>query len=60
MVLIILNNMQIYVNWYKINQFPFYWRLKGGDSFKGNIHYFHIGKLSIVISTIKKQDLYNV
>ena len=37
---------------------PFYWMMRGGDTYYGNIYYFTFLGIRLVINTTKKKDLW--
>jgi hypothetical protein len=39
---------------------PLYWKMRGGDTYKGNVYYFTLLGLRIVIQTTRKKDLWTV
>jgi len=45
---------------YKPTCCPLYWKMRGGDGYYGNMHYFTFLGIRIVISTILKKDLWTV
>ena len=44
----------------KTTKCKFYWKMKGGDSYHGNIHFFTLLGFRMTIWTIKKKDLWIV
>ena len=51
--------LMLYPNQVK-SKCPFYWMLRGGKSYDGNIHYFTFLGIRITIDTTKKKDLWTV
>ncbi len=40
------------------DQCPFYWKMLGGDTYTGNIHFFTLFGFRLTINTVKKKDLW--
>ena len=39
-------------------QCPFYWKMKGGESYHGNMYYFTLLGFRLVVDTVRKKDLW--
>lgn len=37
---------------------PFYWKMRGGDTYYGNVHYFTLFGIRIIINTVRKKELF--
>lgn len=37
---------------------PFYWKMRGGDSYHGNLYFFTLFGIRLVIDTVKKKELW--
>jgi len=40
------------------DQCPLYWKMKGGDTYHGNLYYFTFAGIRLVIQTTRKKSLW--
>lgn len=52
------NLLQTFMGEEVVDKCPFYWKMRGGATYYGNIHYFTLFGIRITINTIKKKDLW--
>jgi len=41
-----------------VDRCPFHWKMEGGDTYNGCIHYFTLFRVRLVIQTTRKQELF--
>jgi hypothetical protein len=53
-----VSNMLQILNGKKPTNCKFYWKMRGGKTYSGNVHFFTLFGFRMVINTIKKKDLW--